>query len=69
MRVEDPVNRRGGLKLGSALTLNQNLYFEMASNYKQKLLQNLIVPDIFSDPQDIGPKDHLWMDTTLKILP
>ena len=38
-------------------------------NYKQKLLQNLIIPDIFSDPQDIGLKDHLWMDTTLKILP
>ncbi len=31
MRVEDPVNRRGGLKLGSVLILNQNLYFEMAS--------------------------------------
>jgi hypothetical protein len=33
MRVEDPVNKRGGLKLGSALILNQNLYFEMASSY------------------------------------
>jgi len=31
MRVEDPVSRRDGLKLGSALILNQNLYFEMAS--------------------------------------
>jgi hypothetical protein len=39
MRVEDPVNRRGGLKLGSdflsrrvlAGILNQNLYFDMAS--------------------------------------
>jgi hypothetical protein len=30
MRVEDPVNRRGGLKLGSASILSQNLYFEMA---------------------------------------
>ena len=33
MRVEDPVDRRGGLNLGSALTLNQNPIFEMASNY------------------------------------
>ena len=33
MRVEDPVNNRGGLKLGSALIFNQNLYFEIASYY------------------------------------
>jgi hypothetical protein len=32
MRVEDPVNKRGGLKLGYALIFDQNLYFEMASN-------------------------------------
>jgi len=36
MRVEDPVNKRGGLKLGSALILNQNLYFEMASETVEK---------------------------------
>jgi hypothetical protein len=38
MRVEDPVNRRGGLKLGSVLILNQNLYFEMASNSFLKVI-------------------------------
>ena len=32
MRVEDPVNSRGGLKLGSYLILNQNPIFEMVSN-------------------------------------
>jgi hypothetical protein len=32
MRVEDPVSKRDGLKLGIALILNQNLYFEMASD-------------------------------------
>jgi hypothetical protein len=42
MRVEDPVNRRGGLKLGPVLTLNQNLIFEMASNKNlKKVLKGL----------------------------
>jgi hypothetical protein len=39
MRVEDPVNRRGGLKLGSVLIMNQNLYFEMASSVGSRIMR------------------------------
>ena len=45
MRIEDPVSKRGGLKLGTAFLsrwilagdLEQNLYFEMASSALTKI--------------------------------
>ena len=41
MRVEDPVNKRGGLILGLALISNKNPDFEMASLYLVMSLTDL----------------------------
>jgi hypothetical protein len=38
MRVEDPVNRRDGLILGLVLISTENPYFEIASNFREKIL-------------------------------
>jgi len=54
MRVEDPVNMRGGLNFGPALILNQNPIFEIASKLDVSTFRKGCFNNIFSKPIPLG---------------